>query len=145
MLRSVGESQIGTVSRGQILFMKLLNDEMFMKLVIDSRNRDSGKDAINTNKHSGFNIRQTTFEIVFLFFPEDRIWHFMQIVCIGYNLQICMKCQIFFFWEKETNINNLASAELAQRVVNVELCIALTFTQTVVLNFITSLNGIQMV
>ena len=32
-------------------------------------------------------------EIVFLFFPENRIWHFMQIVSLE---TICMKCQIPF-------------------------------------------------
>ena len=36
-------------------------------------------------------------ELSFLFFPEDRIWHFMQIVSIGDNLQEILKP---VFWEK---------------------------------------------
>ena len=71
----------------------------------------------------------------FLFFPENRIWHFMEIVSIGDNLHekpnpvfcekiikismetICMKCQILFSGKNKKNIINLLCAEFAQRVV----------------------------
>ena len=46
----------------------------------------------------------------FLFFPENRIWHFMQIVSIG---------EILFSGKNKNDIFNLSSAELAQRVVKV--------------------------
>ena len=34
--------------------------------------------------------------INFLFFPENRIWYFMQIASIGPLQTICMKCQNLF-------------------------------------------------
>ena len=34
--------------------------------------------------------------IFLLFFPENRIWHFLQIVSITPLEAICMKCQILF-------------------------------------------------
>ena len=34
--------------------------------------------------------------MIFLFFPENRIWHFLQIVSITPLEAICMKCQILF-------------------------------------------------
>ena len=37
------------------------------------------------------------FEIFFLFFPENRIWHFMQIVSLGDNLH---EMSYTVFWEK---------------------------------------------
>ena len=45
-------------------------------------------------------------EKVFLFFPENRIWHFMQI-----------KCQILFSRKNKKNTVHVSSAQLAQRVV----------------------------
>ena len=54
--------------------------------------------------------------IFFLFFPENRIRHFMQIV----SETICMKSQILFSGKNKKNITNLLSAELAQRVVKVK-------------------------
>ena len=61
----------------------------------------------------------------FLFLPENRIWHFMQIVSKGIET-ICMKCQILFSGENKQNITNLSSAELAQRVVMVSRVILAT-------------------
>ena len=76
------------------------------------------------------------FEIFFLFFPENIIWHFMQIVSdFSYVSQktefdiscklspvetICMKCQILSSGKNKKIGDNLSSAELAQRVVNVK-------------------------
>ena len=52
------------------------------------------------------------FEIFFLFFSENRLWHFMQIV----QETICMKCQSLFSGKNKKNIIRLSSAEIAQRV-----------------------------
>ena len=52
-------------------------------------------------------------EIVFLFFPENTIWHYMQIVC--------MKCRILFSRKNKKIVTNLLSAELAQRAVKVKM------------------------
>ena len=57
-------------------------------------------------------------EIVFLFFPENRIWHFMQIVSLGDNLHEISNPG---FWENKKIIINLSSAELAKRVVKVKM------------------------
>ena len=51
-------------------------------------------------------------QIVYIF-PENRIWHFMQIV------SICMKCQILFSGKNKKNTINLSSSELAHRKVKV--------------------------
>ena len=61
------------------------------------------------------------FDIFFLFFPENRIWHFMQ------RDSFCIKCKIlfFFFLKNKKNIVNLSSAENAQRVVKVKLYVTL--------------------
>ena len=82
-------------------------------------------------------------EIFFLFYPEYRFWHFTQIIALGDNLHkvpdpfflgkivflfysktvetICMKCQILFSGKSKKNVTNLLSAELAKRVVKVNL------------------------
>ena len=63
------------------------------------------------------NFQQTTFwNIFFLIFLENRIWHFMQIVSKGDNLHEMSNPD---FWEKKKkkkNITNFLSAEFAQRV-----------------------------
>ena len=39
---------------------------------------------------------------LFLFFPENRLWHFKQIVSLARpNETICMKCQSPVFWRKK--------------------------------------------
>ena len=56
------------------------------------------------------------YKYFFLFFPENRIWCFMQIVSSGDNLHetsnpvflekletTCMKCQILFSWKNKKN------------------------------------------
>ena len=56
--------------------------------------------------------------IFFLFFPENRFWHFMQIVSIGENLHEMSKP---VFWEeKKEKYFKMLSAELAKRVVKVK-------------------------
>ena len=54
------------------------------------------------------------FDMFFLFIPDKRIWHFMQIVSNGDNLH---EMSDPVFWK---NIINLLSAEFAQRVVMVK-------------------------
>ena len=54
-------------------------------------------------------------EIFFFFFPENKIWHFIQIV----SMTIYMKCQILFSGKNKHNITNLSCAELAQGVIKV--------------------------
>ena len=53
-------------------------------------------------------------KLFFLFFPENRIWHYMQIVST-----ICMKCQILFSGRNKKNITIFSAAELAQSLVKV--------------------------
>ena len=62
--------------------------------------------------------RQHT-KLCFLIYPRKQVWHFMQTVSNGDNLEtICIKCQILFFGRKnQKNIINLLSAEFAQSVV----------------------------
>ena len=49
-----------------------------------------------------------TLMIFFLFFPENRIWHFMQIVSNGDNLHDMSKS---VFWEQQEKYFNMLSAE----------------------------------
>ena len=56
------------------------------------------------------------FEI-FLFSPENRLWHFMQIVPYGDNVYNMSKP---IFWESRKNMMKLSSAEFAQRDVKVK-------------------------
>ena len=58
------------------------------------------------------------FEIVFLFFQENRLWYFMQIVFLGEYLHEISKPVC---WTNYKNIINFSSAEIAQRVVKVNL------------------------
>ena len=46
--------------------------------------------------------------IFFLFFPENRIWHFMQIVSLGDNLH---EMSNSVFWEKYEKYFKMSSAE----------------------------------
>ena len=57
------------------------------------------------------------FEIFFFLYPENWIWHFMQIVSME---TICMKCQILFWGKNKKSITTLSSTEYAQRVVKVK-------------------------
>ena len=57
--------------------------------------------------------RQHT-ELFFLFFPGNKIRHFMQTVS-----NVSKKCQILFSGKNKKNIINLLSAEFAQRVLKV--------------------------
>ena len=47
---------------------------------------------------------------------------------------ICMKCQILFSWKNKKNISNLSSAELAQRMVKVNMVIYMNTVITGVLD-----------
>ena len=58
------------------------------------------------------------FEIFFLiFFPENRFWHFMQIVSIGDNLH---EMSNPVMGKNKKNITDLSSAEYAERVVRIK-------------------------
>ena len=58
-------------------------------------NHDESKDLTLSTLGKIFSRRH--FEIFFLFFPENRIWHFMQIVSLGDNLH---EMSNPVFWEK---------------------------------------------
>ena len=68
------------------------------------------------------------FEVFFLFFLENGILHFMQIVSLRDSLHevsdpketICMKCHILFSWKNKKNVINSSSAESALSVVSVK-------------------------
>ena len=47
------------------------------------------------------------FEMFFLFFPKNSIWHFIQILSNGANLH---KMSKLIFWEKNKHILSLSSA-----------------------------------
>ena len=51
------------------------------------------------------------FEIFFLYFPENKFL----------IETICMKCQILFKGQNKTNVTNLSTAELAERVVRIKI------------------------
>ena len=57
------------------------------------------------------------FFFIIIIFPENRFWHFMQIVSSGDRLHEISKP--FFFFEKKNkkNIIKLSSAECAYRMV----------------------------
>ena len=59
--------------------------------------------------------------IFFLFFPENRIWHFMQIVSIGDNLHWMSKT---VFWEKQ---EKYFSIRLLKTLVRVLLALEVSF------------------
>ena len=58
-------------------------------------------------------------EICFLFFSENRIWHFMQIVSSGDNLH--EMSNPFFFCEKWEKYHQFVVCWIAMRVVNVNI------------------------
>ena len=58
------------------------------------------------------------FKIFFLFFPENGFWNFMHLFPME---TIFMKFQNPFSGENKKNINNVSSAELAQRVEKVKI------------------------
>ena len=64
------------------------------------------------------------FEIFFLSFPENKIWHFMQTVSNGDNLH---EISNPVFWENKKYITNLSSAVLAQTVVMVKVLFKLYY------------------
>ena len=66
------------------------------------------------------------------FFPENRIWHFMQIVSLGDSLHemsnpaketVCMKCQILFSGKNKKNISKCRLLKILPRVLSVKICI----------------------
>ena len=62
--------------------------------------------------------------IFFLFFPENWIWHFMQIVSLGDNLSpwetVCMKCQILFSGKNKKNILKCRLLQILPRVLSIK-------------------------
>ena len=62
------------------------------------------------------NFSRWHFEIFFLFFLENKIWYFMQIVSLGENL---LEMANPIFCENKKNIIGLSSPESAQRTVKV--------------------------
>ena len=64
----------------------------------------------------GKSFSRRHIEIVFLYFQENRIWHFMQIVSwrqFAWNVKAC-------FLKERKSAMNLSSAEFVHRVVNVK-------------------------
>ena len=57
------------------------------------------------NKKNIINLLSADIQIVFLFFPENRIWYFMQIVSSGDNLYE-MSNPVFCFLGKNNKNNN---------------------------------------
>ena len=55
----------------------------------------------------------TNWVIFFLFFPENRIWHFMQIVSNGDNLH---EMSNPVFWEKKNNVSTSSAENFTQSV-----------------------------
>ena len=54
--------------------------------------------------------------IFFLLFPENRFWHFMQIVS---SETICMKYQKLFSWKNKKNISKCCLLKILPRVLSV--------------------------
>ena len=65
----------------------------------------------------GKNFSRGYLEIIFLFFPENRLWHFMQTV--SSQETVCMNCQSLFSKKNMKNIVILSSAELAKEVLKI--------------------------
>ena len=77
----------------------------------------------------GKNFSRQHSEIISLFFPENRIWHLMQIVSSGATGDICMKCQILFSEKNKKKNHQFVDCWINQRVVKVNLytnCLLLT-------------------
>ena len=60
-----------------------------------------------------------------LFYPENRFWHFIQIISTGFDIP-CTGDHLFemsnlFYGKNKKSVINLSSVELAQRVVKVQL------------------------
>ena len=80
-----------------------------------------------------FSWQHMTNWLCFCLSPQNRFWHFMQIVSIGDNLHemskpvlletIYVNCQILFSGENMNNIISLSSAEFAQRVIKIKLTV----------------------
>ena len=64
--------------------------------------------SINLTTHRA-NLADDKLMMLFLFFPENRFWHFMQIVSYGDNLH-GMSNPVF--WEKYEKYFRLSSAEI---------------------------------
>ena len=58
--------------------------------------------------------------LFFLFFPENRIWHFMQIVSLE---TICMKCQILISGKNKKNISKCRLLKILPRVLSVNFAL----------------------
>ena len=56
-------------------------------------------------------------DILMIFSPENRIWHFMQIISLGDNLHVMSKP---VFWEKQEKYFKMVSAENLPRVLSVK-------------------------
>ena len=54
--------------------------------------------------------------IIFLFFPKNRIWNFMQIVSLGDNLH---ECHILFSGKNKKNISKCCLLKVLPRVLSV--------------------------
>ena len=96
-----------------------------------------------TAKHLAWQVKiqQTTFwNIFFLFFSENRIWYFMQIVFLGLWRQVWNVRSFFFFgrqfaWnvnsyflhgKNKKNITNLSSVEFAHSMLSVNWTVDVT-------------------
>ena len=71
----------------------------------------------------GKNFSRQHFEIFFLFFPVNRLWHFKQIVSLGDNLHGMSKP--IFLEKQEIFFISLLSADVAQKVVKVKVSLKL--------------------
>ena len=56
-------------------------------------------------------------DILMIFSPENRIWHFIQIISLGDNLHVMSKP---IFWEKQEKYFKMVSAENLPRVLSVK-------------------------
>ena len=85
--------------------------------VMSLSGKGSKKNYSKTLSTLGKIFSRRYFEI---FFPENKIWHFMQ---LSPKETICMKCHMLFSGKNKKNIINLSiklSAENVQRVVKVK-------------------------
>ena len=65
----------------------LLFVEFAQRVVLQCLNGEHETNQINESyrlalnaRHAGLKFQQTHFETIFIFFPENSIWHFLQIV-----------------------------------------------------------------
>ena len=105
------------------LWSKGNNDVIYNRLLRDGRflwNSWSWDFWWNPVWYLAFEVKfqHTTFRNNFLiFFPENLLWHVMQIVPLGDNLRNISKP--IFWGKKEDNMIKISSAEFAHRVVTV--------------------------